>query len=355
MKLCVVSSCVFPVPLSDYGGLEQIAYHCAEGLAARGHDVSLVAPEGSSPTLSTLIPCGPPGRIDERHAYAGYWHRLPEFDAVISHDWQKWSTVLQMEGKLTAPVLKVLHAPVGGMFQSLPPIPKPCFVAISNDQREDFRALFPGAEARVCHNGVDPEFYKSTGVPRTDRYLFLARFSSIKGADLAIEACLRAGAGLDIVGDTSITHEPDYYHYCVRQAQRSSPGWDRSKGRQIHIVGPASRGACVGWFSRAKALLHPNERFREPFGLAPVEAMQCGTPCISFDHGAMRETITEGISGRLVRSLDEMVEVIKSDWAGRFTEADRRACRGAAVHFSVANMAARYEELCHEAIRTGGW
>ena len=59
-----------------------------------------------------------------------------------------------MEGRLKVPVLCVLHAPVDTMLKSLPPgVDKPCFVCISEDQRNHFEALF-NQEARVCHNGI---------------------------------------------------------------------------------------------------------------------------------------------------------------------------------------------------------
>ena len=341
MKIAVISSTVFPSPPSGYAGLEAITWHQAEGLGRLGHEVSLIAPDGSRCEYAKVIPTGPPGQVHEQQAYDKFWKELPSFDCVIDSSWQKWSYVLKMEGKLKAPVLGVCHAPVNTMFNSPPPVDRPCLVAISVDQARSCLSHLR-RRAMVAYNGVDVNHYKSNGARRTDRYLFLARFSSIKGPTVAIRACQKAGVGLDLVGDTSITQEPWLLEECQKLAD----------GKQIRIVGPASRGECVNWFSKAKALLHPNQQFQEPFGLAPVEAQLCGCPVIAWDNGAMRETVEEGKTGFLVESEEQMVDLIRADAVSRL---DRDYCRQWASRFSIEAMVKRYEELAVLAVNTGGW
>lgn len=341
MRITVVSTPIFSLPLGNYGGLEHIAYQTAEGLAKKGHEVTLIAPDGSYCSGCRIINNGAAGQIDEKRAFSLYRDHLLDQDVIIDETWMKFSYLLKAMGELKCPVLGVMHAPVNTMYGSLPPVENPCIVCISDDQANHFEALFD-RKARVCKNGIDVNFYRSIGIPRTDRYLFLARFSTIKGPDLAIQACLEAGVGLDLVGDTSITNEPEYLEKCKKMCD----------GKQIKLIGPASRGECVYWFSQAKALLHLNQRFREPLGLAPLEAMSCGCPVIAWDRGAMRETIVDGKTGILVNSLKEAVEVIKQDGINKDI---RNFCRQQAEKFTVDRMVNRYEELCIEAIQTGGW
>lgn len=345
MRIIVVSTSVFKIPVSGYSGLEHLAYLQAKGLAERGHEVAIVAPEGSTCEGCHIIPTGPAGQWDERTTYGKYWQILPDADVIIDNSWNKWSYILKQEGHLKAPVLGVMHAPVNTMYQSPPPVDKPCVVCISQDQANHWEALH-SRKAEVCYNGVDPEFYKPLGIPRSNRFLFLARFSTIKGPHLAIEACRAAGVGLDLVGDTSITNEPEYLKQCQSMCD----------GKQIRMVGPATRSECVYWFSQARALIHPNRDFREPFGLAPVEAMMCGTPVIAWDYGAMRETVGAD-GGSLVKSMDDLIDMVK--YFNRIKPEDmqniRGHCRQWAIQFSVENMVSRYEELCHKAIETGGW
>ncbi len=378
MKVIVVSTPVFKLPLMGYGGLEIVAWQQAAGLAQRGHEVALVAPDGSECPGVQIVPCGPAGQVDERMAYggfpehkegdkvlrrahAGYWPALREFDVVLDHSWQKWSYALKAEGVVKAPILGWFHAPVNTMYGSWPPlyprmpgVEKACPVCISEDQADHFRALH-NRDARVCYNGIDPEFYKAVeGIPRTPRYLFLARFSTIKGADIAIDACLKAGVGLDLVGDVKITNEPEYYEHCRRLAEHTSPDWNRERdGKQINIMGGCSRGEAVMLYSKAHVLIHSAKNFREPFGLAPVEAMACGLPVLCYDNGAMRETVASGC-GKVVRTDGELVNAIK-DTAMGVSNDTRHKCRNNAVRFTVDRMVARVEELCELAVKTGGW
>lgn len=346
MKIAVVSTPVFPVPVPGYAGLEHLAWQQAKGLAAKGHEVYIVAPDGSTCEGATVIPCGPAGRVDEKMAFQTYWKELLKMDCVVDNSWQKWAYMIKAEGVLKCPVLGVLHALAHTMYQSLPPVENPCFVCISNDQSQHMEALH-NCSTRLAYNGVDTDYYRSNGSPRTNNYLFLARFSTIKGPDLAIEAAKRAGVRLDLVGDTSITHEPELLAMIKSQCD----------GAQIAMVGPANRGECVWWFSQARCLLHPNQRFREPFGLAPVEAMACGTPVVAWKYGAMKETILHGITGYLASTMDEFVqftEMIRDMPEDRLKEM-RQHCRDRAGAFSVQKMVDRYDFLCHEAVDTGGW
>lgn len=366
LKICVVSSTVFKLGnggLGGYGGLEQIAWLCAKGLAEKGHEVSLISPNDSECLGVTIIPAGPERQIDEKRSYSSWWPRLLEFDVVIDHSWSKFSYILKAEGKLKAPILGVFHAPVNTQISSLPPnVQHPCFVCISEDQKNHFEALFSPAKAKVAYNGVSTSYYAPIeGIKRSDRFLFLARFSRIKGALIALKACLEAGVGLDLIGDEKITNEPEYLAECKALAEQSSPNWDHSKGKQLRLIGGVTRAECVWWFSQACALLHSAKEFREPFGLAPVEAMLCECPVLAFDNGACRETIKDSITGRIVSTYEEYIQSIRycafkdPIYDNRVVDVWRSNCREWAKKFSIENMTSRYEELCYEALNLGGW
>lgn len=342
MKVCVISTPVFTIPVAGYSGLEHLAWQHAEGLSRLGHEVSLVAPDGSSCPNVQMITCGQAGTWNEKSFYQKYWKVLPDFDVIIDHTWNKFSYMLKMEGRLKAPILGVCHAPINTMYGSLPPVEKPSFVCISQDQANHFEALF-SRPARVAHNGIDTNFYRPMpNVQRGNAFLFLARFSSIKGPDIALKACFDTNSDLVLVGDKQITNEPEYFKQCEAMCD----------GKHRIMVGNASRGECVYYFSRAHCLLHPNMRFREPFGLAPVESMACGNPVIAWNYGAMRETIKHGETGWLVNSVDDYVEAVRNC---QITDSMRRNCIEWANNFTAEKMIKRYEDLCTEAVDTGGW
>lgn len=339
MKICVISTTILPCPPTGYAGLEMISWQCAEGLYLKGHDVTLIAPKGSKTNAklheTTL-------GESERQAYSGYWQKLPEFDAIIDHSWEKWSYILKCEGKLHQPILGVLHAPVETMYNTAPPVLKPCLISISQDQAEACKSHLK-CDSRAAYNGVDLTFYSNTRRQRNNRYLFLARISTIKGPQIAVNVANRCGVGLDLVGDDRITGEPELLRV-IKDACVVSP--------MLRYIGHQTRSECVEWFNTNKALLHPNMLYREPFGLAPVEAQLCGMPVIAWDNGAMRETVKHGQTGFLVKSQDEMEDLIRSDAISSIKPQD---CMEWARQFSYENMVDRYEKLCQEAIETGGW
>lgn len=158
----------------------------------------------------------------------------------------------------------------------------------------------------------------------------------IKGPHFAVEIARKLKFGLDLVGDDTITTEPEYR--------------DKLKAESVNgisYVGPQTREQCVGWFSANKALLHMNLRFREPFGLAPVEAQACGMPVIAFRNGAMGETVRHGETGFLAYSKEEIEELIRSDAVSSIKPEN---CREWALQFTAERMINRYEELAKEAV-----
>ena len=216
MKICVISTTILTCPPAGYAGLEMLAWQQAVGLKNLGHQVLLVAPRGS------IVPEGieiheTTLREPEQQAYGGYQHRLADFDCIIDHSWEKWSVIGKMQGKFKAPCLLWLHAPINTMYGVKPPIDKPCLVTISKDQAEHVKEHLQ-CEARTIYNGVDLNSYAYTNTVRNDRYLFLARMSSIKGPDIAVQVAKACKVGLDLVGDDTLTGEPDYASNCSKNA-----------------------------------------------------------------------------------------------------------------------------------------
>lgn len=339
MKICVISTTVLSCPPPGYSGLEMIAWQQASELAKLGHEVLLIAPQGSTPPngvelhQTTL-------REPEGQAYSGYWNRLLEYDAIIDNSWEKWSYILKMEGRLKAPVLGVIHAPAHTMYGKAPPIATPCIVSISDDQGVAASECW-GVSTRTAYNGIDLDFYRQTNADRLQTLLFLARISSIKGPHIAIDVATKCKMPLDVVGDDTLTQEPQYRLQVYERCKYN-----------IVYHGGKPREQCVEFFNTRCCLLHMNLHFREPFGLAPVEAQACGMPVIAFDNGAMREVVKHGETGYVIKSQREVEDLVKNK---AWLDIDADKCRQWASQFSVQNMAKRYELLIQEAIETGGW
>jgi glycosyltransferase involved in cell wall biosynthesis len=110
-------------------------------------------------------------------------------------------------------------------------------------------------------------------------------------------------------------------------------------GGAIEYVGEADLAAKNALLSRARALLFPIE-WDEPFGLAMIEAMACGTPVLAFRRGSVPEIVSDGVSGWMCRDTADMAARI----AAPGISAD--SCRAwVERHFSCERMADRYLEI----------
>ena len=114
--------------------------------------------------------------------------------------------------------------------------------------------------------------------PKTSNYMVtLSSLTPYKKIDLAIAACNQTSTKLIVIGD----------------------GPDRSRlehlaGPTIQFVGRVNDDERNRLLAEASALIFPNE---EDFGIAPIEAMACGTPVIAYAKGGLTETLKEGESG----------------------------------------------------------
>jgi len=75
----------------------------------------------------------------------------------------------------------------------------------------------------------------------------------------------------------------------------------------IGEIGDAEKSEFLG---NARALLFPIH-WPEPFGLAMIEAMACGTPVIAWRNGSVPEVVDNGITGYIVDSTDEALAAIQ--------------------------------------------
>ena len=92
----------------------------------------------------------------------------------------------------------------------------------------------------------------------------------------------------------------------------------------------------------------------EPFGLAVIEAMACGTPVIAFPFGSTPELIEPGVNGALVESIEQAVAALEA-----LPTLDRTLCRRSferALHHGShgPGYVGVYEALAKERISSSG-
>ncbi|MFY9314751.1 MAG: glycosyltransferase, partial [Burkholderiales bacterium] len=126
-------------------------------------------------------------------------------------------------------------------------------------------------EAEVIAPPVDTEYFTPGGA-RSDNYLAVSRLVGYKRVDLLVEAFRDLpDRRLVIVGDG-----PE-----LRRLRASA-------GPNVEFAGRLERAALRERLRRARAFLFAAV---EDFGIAPVEAMACGTPVIAFGRGGAAETV----------------------------------------------------------------
>jgi glycosyltransferase involved in cell wall biosynthesis len=74
----------------------------------------------------------------------------------------------------------------------------------------------------------------------------------------------------------------------------------------------------------------------EDFGMTPVEAMASGKPVIAPNDGGYRETVVNGVTGRLIDDIDSKKLILAIDEIGKDPEKYKQACLKAAQKLDVS-------------------
>jgi glycosyltransferase involved in cell wall biosynthesis len=296
LKIAQVSPLAESVPPKLYGGTERVVSWLTEALVADGHDVTLFA-SGDSLTSAKLEPMSRQGLrlagINDHLAsnlvmIDRIRRRADEFDIIHFHtdlmQFPQFSdiaekTVTTLHGRLDMPDFH----PVYREFSGMP------LISISDDQR---RPMPKGVRwLATIHHGLgahDCPFDSRGG----DYLVFLGRISPEKRPDRAIKAQmpLKIAAKVDKADATYIREviEPMLDHPLVE------------------FIGEIDDRQKASFLGRARALLFPID-WCEPFGLAMIEAMSCGTPVIAWSHGSVPEVVDPGLTGFIVSEIDEAV------------------------------------------------
>ena len=340
MRIAQVAPLIESVPPKHYGGTERIVSYLTEELVRCGHEVTLFA-SGDSVTRARLIApvrralrknerCKDPvarelilidhvvehaSEFDIIHFHTGYPHFAICRYLPVPH-------VTTLHGRLDIPDFVAVHE----RFQDVP------LISISNAQRAPI--ISANWQATIYH-GLPEDLFRF--YPERGDYLaFLGRISPEKGADRAIEIAKRVGMPLKIAA--KVDRADRRYFKRVIEPLLNNPG--------VEWVGEITDHQKNEFLGNAFALLFPID-WPEPFGLVMIEAMACGTPVIAYDKGSVPEVMEEGVTGFIVREIEEAVEAV-----GRVRDLSRAACREVfEKRFTVGRMANDYgnvyERMAH--------
>ncbi len=230
---------------------------------------------------------------------------------------------------------------------------KMSFVALSDSLSKQAPKNIRKYMLQPVHNAVD--LTKFPFVSKKENYFItLARFHPEKGQHIAVQACKELGKTLKMagnVGDLSRTKllreikKPASTYRGLAEFRYFSNRIAPNLTSKITYVGEVKNGHKREFISHARALLSPVQ-WEEPFGMAAVEALACGTPVIAMNRGALPEIIKHGVNGFLANNEQEFKQYIQ-----RIDEIDPLMCRKSAEqNFSGRLMAERYLERYKTAI-----
>jgi glycosyltransferase involved in cell wall biosynthesis len=210
------------------------------------------------------------------------------------------------------------------------------FVANSRFVAERIHRYY-GRQAEVLAPPVDTGFFTPSDSGAEDGgrrayCLVVSALAPYKRVDLALRACDRAGVDLVVVGDGPGRRD------LARQAAADS-------GAALHLAGRVTPEELRDLYRGALCLLQPGV---EDFGIAPVEALACGTPVVALGKGGVLDIVEDGRHGLLCPPSDDDADRVEA-----LAEAIDKA-RG--IRFNELNLRQRAEtfsvERFHEGFRS---
>lgn len=200
------------------------------------------------------------------------------------------------------------------------------FAAISTVTQERI-AEFYGRTSRIIFPPCDTDYFTvDESCPRR-HVLSASRLVPYKRHDLAIHAASRLGVPLVIAGSG-----PD-------EARLRNLADDVHPGGVEFVINPTNH-RLRELYRGAQALVFGAF---EDFGIVPVEAQACGTPVVGFARGGTRDTVIDGVSGRLspTQQVDDFADALA---AVLHDPPSTQACRSSAERFSPARFRVEFTD-----------
>ncbi|MEQ9552708.1 MAG: glycosyltransferase family 4 protein [Coleofasciculus sp. G3-WIS-01] len=353
LKLLLISSPVGPLGSGLTGGVEFKLRNVASDLVRRGHQVTIVAMEGSTGWGMPLVEISgmvqtsaqtqardTPIIIPPSSVLAGFWdyarqvqcdydvivnfaydwlpfYLTPFFNRPIAH-WVTMSSISDAMDEIIEQVVMAFPGTVGINSQS---------------QAATFRF---GTRCRYLGNGIELSCYNFC--PEPEPWLaWLGRISPEKGLEDAVAASQMTGIPLKIMG---VLQNQDYWQQILRDYPEAP----------IHYLGFFSTSELQQHLRQCRGLLM-TPRWVESFGNVAIEALACGVPVIAYRRGGPTEIVEEGKTGFLVEpdSVAGLVEAIKG-----LDRINRNTCRQQAeAKYSTQAMCDRVEQWLYDILM--GW
>ncbi len=206
-----------------------------------------------------------------------------------------------------------------------------CFVANSHYVAKRINRYY-NRPAEIVYPPVAIEKFATIQRNPKDYYLFFGQLVGYKRADLALEACVRSGRKLVVVGEGGSPQ--------VRKKYEASG--------LVSFAGRVTHQQLEEYMGGAKALLFPGV---EDFGIIPVEANAAGCPVIAYRKGGAIDSIKEGVTGIFFdqQTPESLIQAMtRFEALPPETFADRSKFAAHVAQFSQAAFTAKIQRLVDE-------
>lgn len=344
LRLLFLSTPVGPLGSGLGGGVELTLVNLCQELQQRGHQLTVVAPEGSVlgevPILQVAGKWQPtahtqgrqtPVILPDNAVLANMWevgrrcqgeydllvnvaydwlpfYLTPFFDRPIAH-FVSMGSLSDILDDIICQVARCFPGTLGGYTRS---------------QAETFAC---GDQLRCLGSAIDLELYHYCDQPGPC-LAWLGRISPEKGLEDAVAAAQASQSTLKIMGKIE---DQDYWD----QIQRDYPD------APIEYLGFLTTAQLQEQLRQCRALVM-TPRWVEAFGNVAIEALACGVPVIAYARGGPTEIIRSGQTGWLVEpdSIDGLVRAIQA-----VDQLDRAACRAQTeADYSLHALGDRFEQ-----------
>ncbi|MGB3309336.1 MAG: glycosyltransferase family 4 protein [Nodosilinea sp.] len=351
-RLLLISTPVGPLGSGLGGGVELTLLNLCQGLRARGHQVTVAAPEGSSLADVAVVQISgqlqPTAHTQERNTpvilpansvLGNLWRyaqqHQDQFDLIVNlaYDWLPFY-LTEFFGTPVAHFV-TMGSLSEAMDETIRQVARQFpgrLGAYTRTQAETFGV----ADAfEILSSAIDLDQYDFCDSPG-DALAWLGRISPEKGLEDALEAAAIAQVPIKILGKLE---DADYWNTLCQRFPRANHCY----------LGFLPTHDLQQVLRQCRALVM-TPRWVEAFGNVAIEALACGVPVIAYARGGPAEIVQPGKTGWLVPPDDVQGLV---DAIARIDQCDRHACRHQAeTHYSLNALAIRFEQWFEAIIQT---
>lgn len=347
MRVVFLSTSVGAIGSGIGGGVELTLRTLADQLKRRGHDVTVVAPRGSTLPGHHVVQVEGALHVPSQTLDRSAPLTTPR-DSVLVNMWNRACNLVHEEGSDVVLNFAYDALPFNASAQCDAPVAHLVSMGSLSDEMDhavlvalaaDRRTIAMHSRAQAATFG--PEVERSVTVVASGIDLSAYTFVANSSDDLAFVGRISPEKG---IADVFRVSELSGRRIMAFGVMEDRGAWNDAVARH-----PSARVEHQGFLSTSDlqarlgtcAAMIMVHRWVEAFGNVAIEALACGVPVITYDRGGPAEIVRDGVTGFVVRADDPSAVALA---VRRLDEIDRQNCRAdAEQRYSAEAFAARVE------------